>query len=264
MCPSARATRASLSGWKHLRKIINVRGFLRNKNEKYSRINGCRARVTVCSVRAEGCSLWGVHHIGYSVCAHIINTCAARWRCESESFSTKWSASRERNKEICSCQGSVSQRLLLEIFWKKSHVWRLSALLSSHFKLRSVESGGEKKRENMGWRILMLGWTQEHKMSGFWWVFFFFFWEEQPDSLEEGGEPKFFFFCSDIKTHHTRCSPLATNLLGVCRRAEGVQGNTSPLSGGFTTFIVKMWIHFSHPETFFPSLLQHQETKPRN
>lgn len=118
---------------------------LRNKNGKYSRINGCRARVTVCSVRAEGCSLWGVHHIGYSVCTHIINTCAARWRCESESFSTKWSASRERNKEICSCQGSVSQRLLLEIFWKKSHVWRLSALLSSHFKLRSVESGTEKK-----------------------------------------------------------------------------------------------------------------------
>lgn len=131
---------------------------------------------SVCGVR-EGCSLWGVHHIGYSVCMHIINTCAAWWRCESESFSTKWSASRERNKEICSCQGSVSQRLLLEIFWKKkSHVWGLSALLSSHFKLRSVESGekkGEHGLENSD--VGMDTRTQDDCC-----FFPAFFWKEQP------------------------------------------------------------------------------------
>lgn len=123
----------------------------------FTKLGGKRSR-TSCSLR------WGLlktpvrvpfevrERAGWSVCMHIINTCAARRRCESESFSTKWSGSRGRNKETCSCQGSASQRLLLEIFWKKkkSHVWRLSALLSSHFKLRSVEWLGERKEISGG------------------------------------------------------------------------------------------------------------------
>ena len=144
--------------------------------------------------RLQTACLWGVHYLGYSVCMHIINTCAAWQRCESESFSSKWSASRERNKEICSCQGSVRQRLLLEIFWKKSHVWRLSALLSSHFKLRSVESkkkGGAHGLENsdvgMDTGRVLFG-RQETSLL--------------PDPLEEGGEPKFFVLTLKHVSHN--------------------------------------------------------------
>lgn len=185
----------------------------------------------VCSVRAEGCSLWGAHHIGYSVCMHIINTCAAWWRCESESFSTKWSASRERNKEICSCQGSVSQRLLLEIFWKKkkkSHVWGLSALLSSHFKLRSVESGGKKGRTWVG-----EFWCWDGHKNTRWLLLFFlflFFWKVQAFTWFFRGRRRAQVFVLTLK--HIRqlkqsCSALSANLLGVCRQSEGVKRNTS-------------------------------------
>lgn len=47
----------------------------------------------------------------------------------------------------------------------------------------------------MGWGILMLGWTQEHKMTAAFFPVSFFFGRYRllPDSLEEGGEPKFLF-----------------------------------------------------------------------
>lgn len=69
-------------------------------------------------MNSKDCMFLGCVHYGFSVCMHIINTCAVWQRCESESFSTKWSAGRERNKEMCSCQGSSRLRLLPEIFWK--------------------------------------------------------------------------------------------------------------------------------------------------
>lgn len=96
--------------------------------------------------RLQTC-LWGVHYMGYSVCMHIINTCAAWQRCESESFSTKWSASRERNKEICSCQGSVRQRLLLEIFWK-NHTFE--GLVLCCLRISSSDQWNHKKRGEHG------------------------------------------------------------------------------------------------------------------
>lgn len=43
----------------------------------------------------------------------------------------------------------------------------------------------------------MLGWTQEHKMTGFFFVFswvFFGRYSLLPDTLEGGCEPKFFLF----------------------------------------------------------------------
>ena len=140
--------------------------------------------------RLQTACLWGVHYLGYSVCMHIINTCAAWQRCESESFSSKWSASRERNKEICSCQGSVRQRLLLEIFWKKSHVWRLSALLSSHFKLRSVES---KKKRRSTWVGEFWCWDG-HGTSAFWKA------GDKPFTWSFRGRRRAQVFCSYIKT----------------------------------------------------------------
>ena len=82
--------------------------------------------------------------MGYFVCMHIINTCADRQRCESESFSTKWSAGRERNKEICSCQGSARLRLLPEIFWK-NHTFEGLALCC--LRISSSDQWNQKERE---------------------------------------------------------------------------------------------------------------------
>lgn len=87
---------------------------------------------------------------------HIINTQVVIWRCKSERYSTKWSAGRERYKEISACQGSDSLRLLLEIFWKFHTIEGLGALLRSHFKLRSA--GSQSKIEV--WKILMQRWPQ--------------------------------------------------------------------------------------------------------
>lgn len=151
----------------------------------------------VCSVRAEGCSLWGAHHIGYSVCMHIINTCAAWWRCESESFSTKWSASRERNKEICSCQGSVSQRLLLEIFWKKKKNHTFEGLVLCCLRISSSDqwNQGEKKGEHgLGNSDVGMDTRTQDDCCFFSCFFFFGRYRLLPDSLEEGGEPKFLFW----------------------------------------------------------------------
>lgn len=152
--------------------------------------------VTIFSLfikRLHTACLWGVQYTGYSVCMHIINTCAAWQRCESESFSTKWSASRERNKEICSCQGSVRQRLLLEIFWK-NHTFE--GLVLCCLRISSSDQWNQKKRENMGWRILMLGWTPDEC-----------FWKAGDKSFTWSFREKrrthvFFlsFFCSNIKT----------------------------------------------------------------
>lgn len=87
---------------------------------------------------------------------HIINTQVVIWRCKSERYSNKWSAGRERYKEISACQGSDSLRLLLEIFWKFHTIEGLGALLRSHFKLRSA--GSQSKIEV--WKILMQRWPQ--------------------------------------------------------------------------------------------------------
>lgn len=87
---------------------------------------------------------------------HIINTQVVIWRCKSERYSNKWSAGRERYKEISACQGSDSLRLLLEIFWKFHTIEGLGALLCSHFKLRSA--GSQSKIEV--WKILMQRWPQ--------------------------------------------------------------------------------------------------------
>lgn len=95
---------------------------------------------------------------------HIINTQVVIWRCKSERYSNKWSAGRERYKEISACQGSDSLRLLLEIFWKFHTIEGLGALLRSHFKLRSA--GSQSKIEV--WKILMQRWPQAS-------VIFFFF-----------------------------------------------------------------------------------------
>lgn len=97
---------------------------------------------------------------------HIINTQVVIWRCKSERYSTKWSAGRERYKEISACQGSDSLRLLLEIFWKFHTIEGLGALLRSHFKLRSA--GSQSKIEV--WKILMQRWPQAS--AG--WFFFSF------------------------------------------------------------------------------------------
>jgi hypothetical protein len=80
---------------------------------------------------------------GYYVCMHIINTCAFWQRCESESFSTKWSGSRGRHKEICSCQGSLSQRLLPEIFWK-NHTFE--GLVLCCLRISSLDQWNRPKR----------------------------------------------------------------------------------------------------------------------
>lgn len=106
--------------------------------------------VTIFSLfikRLQTACLWGVQYTGYSVCMHIINTRAAWQRCESESFSTKWSASRERNKEICSCQGSVRQRLLLEIFWK-NHTFE--GLVLCCLRISSSDQWNQKKKGEHG------------------------------------------------------------------------------------------------------------------
>lgn len=95
---------------------------------------------------------------------HIINTQVVIWRCKSERYSNKWSAGRERYKEISACQGSDSLRLLLEIFWKFHTIEGLGALLCSHFKLRSA--GSQSKIEV--WKILMQRWPQAPL------IFFFF------------------------------------------------------------------------------------------
>lgn len=87
---------------------------------------------------------------------HIINTQVVIWRCKSERYSNKWSAGRERYKEISACQGSDSLRLLLEIFWKFHTIEGLGALLRSHFKLRSAGSQSEIEV----WKILMQRWPQ--------------------------------------------------------------------------------------------------------
>ena len=84
------------------------------------------------------CTIWDI------LCMHIINTCAAWQRCESESFSTKWSASRERSKEICSCQGSARQRLLLEIFWK-NHTFE--GLVLCCLRISSSDQWNQKKKK---------------------------------------------------------------------------------------------------------------------
>lgn len=116
-----------------------------------------------CLLLQPAC-LWGVlHYMRYSVCMHIINTCAAWQRCESESFSTKWSASRERNKEICSCQGSVRQRLLLEIFWK-NHTFE--GLVLCCLRISSSDQWNqekEKKKEGRTWvgELWCWGWTRD-------------------------------------------------------------------------------------------------------
>ena len=58
-------------------------------------------------------------------------------------------------------------------------------MLSSHFKLRSVESGEKKKGEH-GLENCDVG--DGHGTSAFWKTGAFL-----PDPLEEGGEPKFLF-----------------------------------------------------------------------
>lgn len=140
--------------------------------------------------RLQTACLWGVHYMGYSVCMHIINTFAAWQRCESESFSTKWSASRERNKEICSCQGSVRQRLLLEIFGK-NHTFE--GLVLCCLRISSSDQWNQKKRrtwvgEFWCWNGRVLFGRQETSLL--------------PDSLEEGGEPKFFVLTLKHVSHN--------------------------------------------------------------
>jgi len=99
---------------------------------------------------------------------HIINTQVVIWRCKSERYSNKWSAGRERYKEISACQGSDSLRLLLEIFWKFHTIEGLGALPRSHFKLRSA--GSQSKIEV--WKILMQRWPQASVI--FFFIYFFF------------------------------------------------------------------------------------------
>ena len=96
--------------------------------------------------------------MGYFVCMHIINTCADRQRCESESFSTKWSAGRERNKEICSCQGSARLRLLPEIFWK-NHTFEGLALCC--LRISSSDQWNQKERERE--RVWEREWERERE-----------------------------------------------------------------------------------------------------
>ncbi len=83
-------------------------------------------------------------YMAFYVYAHL-NTCADRQRCESESFSTKWSGGRERNKEMCSCQGSGELRLLPEILWK-NHTFEGLVLCCLRISSSDQWNKGEKKR----------------------------------------------------------------------------------------------------------------------
>lgn len=152
-------------------------------NKHVSFLWKCAGCVCIYIKKNPAC-LWGVHYMGYSVCMHIINTCAVWQRCESESFSTKWSARRERNKEICSCQGSVRQRLLLEIFWK-NHTFE--GLVLCCLRISSSDQWKSEKRRT--WVGEFWCWDG-HGTSA---VFFFL-----------GGEASLFkrgrLFCSYIKT----------------------------------------------------------------
>lgn len=133
-----------------------------------------------CLPAFEMYTIWDI------LCMHIINTCAVWQRCESESFSTKWSASRERNKEICSCQGSVRQRLLLEIFGK-NHTFE--GLVLCCLRISSSDQWNQKKKENMGWRIVMLEWTSAFWKAG-----------DEPFTWFFRGRGRAQVFCSYIKT----------------------------------------------------------------
>lgn len=158
----------------------------------------------------EMCTIWDVQ------CMHIINTCAAWQRCESESFSTKWSASRERSKEICSCQGSVRQRLLLEIFWK-NHTFE--GLVLCCLRISSSDQWNQK-RERRTWVEEFWCWDG-HRTS----VFFFFFVGKAGDEPfylilnREEESPSFLFWHTNM--YHT--IKAAGSLMSVCVRTCNVQ-----------------------------------------
>lgn len=116
--------------------------------------------------------------------AHL-NACADQQRCESESFSTKWSGGRERNKEMCSCQGSGELRLLPEILWK-NHTFEglvlccLRISSSDQWNKGEKKRGGERERERQSERIRQISAKEFMMNRGLVWTETFWETRENP------------------------------------------------------------------------------------